>query len=84
MTLVQVRIIDCEHLDMFVLIIILITFRTMDIAPTLRQKLDVKYTAGVEEKARKKIKRKEHFKGQVAQTVRQMEVGQPESKISSD
>ena len=84
MTLVQVRIIDCEHLDMFVLIIILITFRTMDIAPTLRQKLDVKYTAGVEEKARKKIKRKEYFKGQVAQTVRQMEVGQPENKISSD
>ena len=66
------------------MIIILITFRTMDIAPTLRQKLDVKYTAGVEEKARKKIKRKEYFKGQVAQTVRQMEVGQPENKISSD
>lgn len=84
MTPVQVRIIDSEHVNMFVLIIILTIFRTMDIAPTVSQKLDVKYTAGVEEKARKKIKRKEHFKGQVAQTVRQMEVGQPESKISSD
>ena len=69
---------------MFVLMFILTTYRTMDIAPTLSQKLDVKYTAGVEEKARKKIKRQEHFKGQVAQTVRQMEVGQPENKISSD
>ena len=69
---------------MCVLMFILTTYRTMDIAPTLNQKLDVKYTAGVEEKARKKIKRQEHFKGQVAQTVRQMEVGKPESKISSE
>ena len=53
----------------------------MDIAPHLSQKLDIKYTAGVDEQERKKIKRKEHFKCQVARTVKQMEVRYPESKI---
>ena len=55
--------------------------RSMDLGPLLNNILDVKYTAGSEDKERRKVKRREKFCGQVQKAVRRMMVSSKKFRL---